>query len=62
MSVLFHIASAAFCLWIIFFGGAERLENTFIGYFEYGIFAESAWAIKLSAWVALIAGILVWIF
>jgi len=29
-----------FCLWVIFLGGAERLENTLLGYFEFSVFAE----------------------
>jgi hypothetical protein len=52
----------AFCLWVIFFGGAEKLENTFVGYLEYGVFADSASMIRLAAWISLIAGIALWFF
>ena len=36
-----------FCLWVIFLGGAERLENTLLGYLEFGQLAEKAALIKV---------------
>jgi len=43
-----------FCLWVIFLGGAERLENTLLGYLEFGQLAEKAALIKVLAGVLLI--------
>lgn len=62
MTVLLHLFSIAICLWIIFFGGAEKLEDTFVGYLEFGVFADRASMIKLAAWISLIAGIALWFF
>jgi hypothetical protein len=47
----------AFVIWIIFLGGAERMENTVFGYFTQGPAAEKAIYIKilvspLLAWAA----------
>jgi hypothetical protein len=41
-------------VWIIYLGGAERLENTFIGYLEFGTFVEKANLIKFIAWIGLL--------
>ncbi len=46
--------SILFCLWILFFGGASRLENTLAGYFEFGLVGSSASAIRVLAWVYLL--------
>ncbi|GAB4193502.1 MAG: hypothetical protein Tsb002_24020 [Wenzhouxiangellaceae bacterium] len=49
------------CIWAAFFGGAEKLEGTFLGYFEFGQFAEKASlirAIALISIVFLVAGII----
>jgi len=62
MNGLLHLLGIAFCLWVIFLGGAEKLENTFVGYLEYGVFADSASMIRLAAWISLMAGIVVWLF
>ncbi|MAT92334.1 MAG: hypothetical protein CME59_07010 [Halioglobus sp.] len=51
---MFWLAGIAFNIWIIFMGGAERLENTFLGYFEYGVAGENAVYIKVCAWVSLV--------
>ncbi len=40
-------------IWIIFLGGAERMENTFFGYFTQGVAADKAIYIKIGASVLL---------
>ncbi|GLP96643.1 hypothetical protein [Paraferrimonas sedimenticola] len=42
------------CIWIVFFGGAERIENTFTGYLNFGQFADKARLIKALAIVYMI--------
>ncbi len=37
------------CVWAAFFGGAQKLEGTFLGYFEFGEFAEKASFIRVAA-------------
>ena len=51
---MFWVIGIAFNIWLIFFGGAERLENSFLGYFEFGVAGEKATYIKGIAWVSLI--------
>lgn len=51
--MILYIASIAFLLWIIFFNGAKRIENTLLGYFEYGREAENANYIRIFAWACL---------
>ena len=41
------------CFWVIFFNGAEKLEGTLLGYFEFGHFADKAVYIKMAAWVSI---------
>lgn len=48
------IFSWAVCIWVMFFNGAEKLEGTFLGYFEFGQFADKAKYIKMSAWLSVI--------
>jgi hypothetical protein len=48
------IFSWVICIWVIFFNGAEKLEGTVLGYFEFGQFADEAKYIRLAAWVSLI--------
>lgn len=50
---MYWILGIAFNVWILFMGGAERIENTFAGYFEYGLAGEKASYIKFIAWVSL---------
>jgi hypothetical protein len=38
-------------------GGADKIENTLVGYFEFGVFAEKAFLIKLMALVWLISDV-----
>ena len=52
--MFFYLMGIAFCIWLIYFGGAERLESTLLGYLEFGAAAEKSLYIKLSAWVGLI--------
>lgn len=46
----------ALCIWILFFGGADKVENTLFGYLEYGLPGEKAWAIRAMAWLSLVLG------
>ena len=48
------IFSWVICIWVIFFNGAEKLEGTFLGYFEFGQFAEDARHIKVFSWLSVI--------
>ncbi|MDF1781509.1 MAG: hypothetical protein P1U67_09460 [Alcanivoracaceae bacterium] len=41
------------CVWAAFFGGAEKLEGSFLGYFEFGEFAEKASFIRAAAFIGL---------
>ena len=61
MEIVFGILNIAFCIWVIFFEGAESLENTFVGYLEYGFFADSASYIRVCAWASLIGTIVIWL-
>ena len=51
---MLYLLGIAFCVWVIFFGGAERLEDTLLGYLEFGPAAEKAFYIKFSAWLGII--------
>ena len=59
---MFCIFSSIICIWVIFFNGAEKLENSVLGYFEFGLLAENAQYIRISAWIGLIIsiGLLIW--
>ncbi len=46
-----------FFVWILFFGGAERVEGTLFGYFEFGFAGDKAVYIKVLAWVGLVLGL-----
>ena len=46
-----------FFIWVVFFGGAEKLENTLLGYFEFGVFALKASYIKAFAWLSLFVSV-----
>ena len=50
MIELFYIP---FFIWIVFFGGAERLENSVLGYFEFGLAAQNVIYVKILAWPGL---------
>lgn len=51
---MFWFLGIVFNIWIIFFGGAERLENTFLGYLEFGFVGEKAVYIKVFAWLSIL--------
>ena len=40
-------------VWVAFFGGAEKLEGTFLGYFKFGHFADNANYIRAAALISL---------
>ena len=48
------IIGILFCLWIIFFGGAAKLENSILGYFEFELAAQKEKFIKILAWAYLV--------
>lgn len=50
------------CLWILFLGGDDKLENTFLGYLEFGAAGEKAWSIRMLAWISLVATIGLFLF
>ncbi len=50
---MYLLVGIAFNIWIIFMGGAERLENSLAGSFEFGFAGEKATYIKIIAWVSL---------
>ena len=56
--ILIYVAELLFWLWIIRWGGADRLEGTFTSGLIISIFAPnwSAEGIKLFAWLTMIAG------
>jgi len=56
-----YLLTAVFCLWILFFGGAGRIENTILGYFEFGQAAEKVIFIKIVAWVGLMGSIAIFV-
>ena len=60
--MILELISIAIPIWIIFFGGAEKIENTFVGYLTHGVFGEKGIYIKVVAWMLLIWGIydLIW--
>jgi len=51
---MFWACCVAFNIWLIFLGGAERLQHTWLGSFEFGQLSESVTLIKALAWVMLI--------
>lgn len=52
--MVLYVFSVIISLWVIFFGGAERIKNTLVGYFEFGPAAENSSYIKALAWVNLV--------
>ncbi len=56
-SRLIFLLGIVFSIWVIFFGGAERLENTILGFFEFGIAGEKSIYIKVVAWIGLIGSV-----
>ena len=53
--MLYYLIGIAFFVWVIFFGGAEKLENTLLGYLEFGPGAEKATYIRFGAWLGIIS-------
>ena len=51
--VWLYIFGLVVCIWVIFFNGAEKLESSILGYFEFGQFADNAVYIKMAAWVGI---------
>lgn len=55
MEILLFLVFSAFNLWVIFGGGAERLQNTLFAYLEFGFFADNPQYIRAMAWFSLIS-------
>jgi len=53
MDDLFFFAYIAFYIWVVFFGGAERVQGTVIGWFEFP-FMEKPVHIKVFASITLV--------
>ena len=50
------LANAVFCIWVIYLGGAEWLENTVLGFMEFGyVGSQKASTIRFLAKVSLAA-------
>jgi hypothetical protein len=53
MNILCPLLSIAFSIWLLFFGGAEKLQDTIVGYLEFGWFADNLKYIRAIAWLNL---------
>jgi len=51
--MLFEIIFIASSIWVLFFGGATKLENSFLGYFSFGRYGDKESFIKGIVWVGL---------
>ena len=51
---MYELLYVPFFIWIVFLGGAEKIENTRLGYFEFGRVGERAQYIKAAAWAGLV--------
>ncbi|MBL7250766.1 hypothetical protein [Alloalcanivorax marinus] len=51
---MLYLIGLVFFAWVLFFGGAGRLENTVLGYFDFGLAGEETVFIKAVAWAGLI--------
>lgn len=49
-----EIISIIFYVWVIFLGGAEWLQNTFLGHFEFNGLADNVLLLKIAAMILLI--------
>jgi hypothetical protein len=59
MSWPYFLANAAFLLWVIFLGGARRIEGSWLAAWEFHALASEG-QIKFLAWVWLIILALCW--
>lgn len=55
---MFYLITVAFLVWIVFLGGAERIENSVVAYFEFGLLGEKAVYIRAVAAIALLGMVL----
>ncbi len=51
--MILSLVSVAFCVWVIFLGGADRLESTVLGYLYFMSGGDQAQSIKILAAVVL---------
>jgi len=51
--MLFEVVFIVSSVWILFFGGASKLENSFLGYFSFGRYGDKESFIKGLVWVGL---------
>jgi hypothetical protein len=56
MEIIISIVNVIYCLWVIFWDGAEKMTNTYFGYLDFGL-ANSPEGIRLVAWLLLIGNI-----
>ena len=50
---LLCLAGFLISVWVAFFGGAKKLEGTFLGYFEFGQFADTASYIRMVSLISM---------
>lgn len=58
MEIAFLVISILFNLWVIAPGGAEKIQDTLVGYFEFGIFADNPNYIRLLASIGLVVTVI----
>jgi hypothetical protein len=58
MEMALFVISILFNLWVIFLGGAEKIQDTLVGYFEFGIFADNPNYIRILAWFGLVVAVI----
>lgn len=45
-TMILNILLITFIFWVLFFGGAEKIENSFVAYLGFGRFGEKSGLIK----------------
>jgi hypothetical protein len=51
--MIFEVIFIASSFWILFLGGAAKLENSFMGFFSFGRYGDKESFIKGLVWVSL---------
>ena len=54
MEIAFLVLDILFTLWVVFLGGAEKIQDTLVGYFEFGMFADNPNHIRALAAIGLV--------
>lgn len=55
---IYLILSILFFIWIIFMGGAEKIQDTLFGFLEFGNFSDNPTYIRVVAWFGLVISII----